>query len=105
MIQLPGLIVSLVLASAYAAGVYLWRGRRLRDLLFFWLAAVVGFAAGQVVGQLLDLIPWTIGQVHVIEATLLAFLFLFMARWLTQENKMQDARDKQSKIQNPKSKT
>jgi hypothetical protein len=87
MLQLPALIVSLVLASAYAAGFYLWQGRRLRDLVFFWLAAVVGFASGQVVGQLLDLIPFTIGQVHIIEATLLAFLFLIVARWLRQEKK------------------
>jgi hypothetical protein len=87
MLQLPALIVSLVLASAYAAGFYLWQGRSLRDLVFFWLAAVVGFAAGQVVGQLLDLIPLTIGQVHIVEATLLALLFLIMARWLIQQKK------------------
>jgi hypothetical protein len=87
MIQPPALIVSLVLASAYAAAFQLWQGRSVRDLIFFWLAAVVGFAAGQVVGQLLDLIPWTIGQVHIVEATLLAFLFLIIARWLTQEKK------------------
>ncbi len=87
MLQTPALVLSLVLASAYAAGVYLWQGRGLRDLLFFWLAAVIGFAAGQVVGQVLNLVPWTIGQVHVVEATVLAFFFLIMARWLRQERK------------------
>jgi hypothetical protein len=87
MLQLPALIVSLVLASIYGAGFHLWQGHNLRDLAFFWLAAVVGFASGQVVGQKLDLIPWTIGQVHIVEATLLAFLFLIMARWLIQQKK------------------
>ena len=77
--------MSLVLATAYAAAFHLVQGRSLRDLLFFWLAAVVGFASGQVAGYLVDLVPWTIGQVHIIEATLVAFLFLFMARWLRQE--------------------
>jgi hypothetical protein len=85
MVQPPALVLSLVLASIYAAGFHLWLGRNLRDLIFFWLAAVVGFASGQVVGQFLDLVPWTLGEVHIIEATVLAFLFLIIARWLRQE--------------------
>jgi hypothetical protein len=58
-----------------------------RDLPFFWLASLVGFASGQLVGELWDFIPWTIGQVRIVEATLLAFLFLFLARLLRQEKK------------------
>jgi hypothetical protein len=85
--QTPALILSLLLASVYAALFYLWQGRGLRDLLFFWLASLVGFASGQVVGQMLGILPWTIGQVHVIEGTVLALLFLFIARWLRQEKK------------------
>ena len=85
MLQAPALILSLILTTAYAAAFYLWQGRSMRDLLFFWLAAIVGFASGQVAGYLLDFVPWTIGQVHIIEATLVALLFLFIARWLRQE--------------------
>jgi hypothetical protein len=85
MLQAPALIMSLVLATIYAAAFHLWQAHSLRDLLFYWLAAVVGFASGQVAGYLWDFVPWTIGQVHIIEATLVAFLFLFIARWLRQE--------------------
>ena len=85
MLQAPALILSLVLATVYAAAFHLWQGHSLRDLLFYWLAAVVGFASGQLAGYLSDFVPWTIGQVHIIEATLVAFLFLFIARWLRQE--------------------
>jgi hypothetical protein len=85
MLQPPALALSLLLASIYAAAFHLWKGRRLRDLLFFWLAAVVGFATGQLIGYLLHLFPWTIGQVHPVEATLISLLFLFIARWLVQE--------------------
>ncbi len=85
--QTPALVFSLILASIYAAVFYVWQGRRLRDLVFYWLAAVIGFAAGQVAGQWLNLIPWTIGQVQVVEGSLLALLFLFIARWLVQESK------------------
>ena len=85
--QPPALILSLVLATIYAAAFWVWLGRKSRDLLFFWLAALVGFASGHLVGEVWDWIPWTIGQVHVIEGTILSLLFLFIARWLRQEKK------------------
>lgn len=85
MMQIPGLFVSFVVASIYAAAFFLLLGKRPRDLLFFWLAALVGFASGHVVGDLWDFIPWTIGQVHIIEASVLAILFMLLARWLGQE--------------------
>ena len=84
MIQIPALLTSLVLASLYAVIFYLFLGRRLRDLLFFWLASLIGFASGQVVGSLLKIVPLTVGQVHIAEATLVALSFLILARWLTQ---------------------
>ena len=87
MFQIPAVAFSFILASIYAAAFQLWLGRNLRDLLFYWLAAVVGFASGQFVGILLNVIPWTIGQVHVVEATFVSLLFLVMARWLGQEKK------------------
>lgn len=83
--QTPGLFVSLVVASIYAVAFYFLLGRRPRDMLFFWLAALVGFASGHLVGELWDFIPWTVGQVHIIEASVLAILFLLLARWLGQE--------------------
>ena len=85
MLQAPGLLLSLFLASLYGALFYLWQGRSLRDMLFYWLAALVGFASGHIVGALWGFIPWTIGQVHVIEGTIVAILFLMIARWLRQE--------------------
>jgi len=84
---MPALLLSLVLASVYATVFYLWQGRRLRDLLFFWLASVIGFASGHLVGVIWDFVPWTIGQVHIIEGTIVALLFLLIARWLRQEKK------------------
>jgi hypothetical protein len=76
--------MSLVLATLYGVVFYLILGRRLRDLWFFWLAAVVGFASGQLVGNLLDIVPLTVGQVRIIEASAVSLLFLLLARWLTQ---------------------
>jgi len=85
MLQVPGLLLSLVVASALGLVFYLWQGRRNRDLLFFWLAAVVGFASGHLVGVVWGFVPWTVGQVHVLEGCMVAVLFLILARWLGQE--------------------
>jgi hypothetical protein len=87
MLQTPALLASIVLASIYAALFFLWQGRGFRDLLFFWLAALIGFASGHLVGTSWGFIPWTIGQIHFIEASLVALLFLAIARWLRQERK------------------
>ena len=95
MLQMPALFLSLVLASLYAALFFLWQGRRLRDLVFFWLAALVGFASGHLVGTLWGFVPWTIGQVHILEATFVAILFLVIARWLGQEKKPHDTDQQQ----------
>lgn len=87
MLQAPALLLSAVLASIYGVVFFLWQGKGFRDLLFFWLAALVGFASGHLVGTLWGFIPWTIGPVHIIEATIVAVLFLVIARWLRQEKK------------------
>jgi predicted permease len=85
--QMPSLVFSLLLASIYGAAFHLWQGRRARDLPVFWLAAVLGFAAGHFLGQKWGLVPWTLGQIHLVEATAGALLFLAIARLLRLEKK------------------
>jgi hypothetical protein len=87
MLQTPAIFLSLLLASAYAALFHLLLGRKLRDLLFYWMAAVIGFASGQLVGQRLDLVSLTIGEVRIVEATIIALVFLVLARWLRHGSK------------------
>lgn len=87
MLQGPALLLSLVTSSLLGLAFFLWQGRRQRDLLFFWLAAVVGFATGHLVGVVWGFVLWTVGQVHVIEGCIMALLFLVLARWLGQEKR------------------
>jgi hypothetical protein len=87
MSQEPSLVFALLLVSIYAAAYHLWKGRRLRDLPLYWLAAVLGFAAGHLAGVMLTLVPWTIGQIQIFEATAGAFLFLILIHWLLGEKK------------------
>jgi uncharacterized membrane protein YeaQ/YmgE (transglycosylase-associated protein family) len=48
---------------------------------------VLGFAAGHFLGQKWGLVPWTLGQIHLVEATAGALLFLAIARLLRLEKK------------------
>lgn len=89
MLQPPALILTVVVASVYGAAFFIVQGRRARDLLFFWLAALVGFTSGHLVGELWGFVPWTVGQVHIIEATVIAVLFLIIARLLRQDKKQE----------------
>jgi hypothetical protein len=82
MFQIPALALSATLAVAYAALFYLWRGHGLGHMLIYCVASIAGFALGQAVGDRLHVFPLTLGQVHVVEASLGSLLFLLAASWL-----------------------
>jgi hypothetical protein len=68
---------------AYASLLHLWKGRSLRDLLLYLVASAVVFAVGQLLGLLLQIPLPRMGQVHVIEATIFAWVALIGVRELT----------------------
>jgi hypothetical protein len=79
----PALLLGVLLSIAYASLLHLWGGRSLRDLLIYMAAAAGGFAVGQLLGVLLQLPLPRIGQVHIVEASIFAWLALIGARELT----------------------
>jgi uncharacterized membrane protein YfcA len=79
----PALLLGLLLSVAYASLLHLWKGRSLRDLLLYLLASACGFAVGQLLGLLLQMPLPRIGQVHVVEATVFAWVALIGVRELT----------------------
>lgn len=79
----PALLLSLLLSVVYAAILHLWKGRSFQDLFLYLIASAGGFAAGQLLGLLLQIPLPRIGQVHVIEATVFAWLALIGVRELT----------------------
>jgi hypothetical protein len=79
----PALLLGVLLSVAYASLLHLWKGRSLRDLLLYLLASAGGFAVGQLLGLLLQIPFPRIGQVHVVEATVFAWLALVGVRELT----------------------
>jgi hypothetical protein len=78
----PALILSLIIASAYAAIFNLWQGGSVKDLLIYLLACWLGFAIGELAGDFVGLDILMIGQIHVVEGTIGSVLLLFLAKWL-----------------------
>lgn len=82
MLHVPLLTLSLVIATLYAALFHLLRGRTLQELLIYWVAAVAGFACGQLVASALSWPDIRIGELHLVAASLASWLFLVFAQRL-----------------------
>ena len=78
----PALVLSIIVAGAYGALFHVWKGKTAKDLLVYLAAGLVGFGLGQLAGDTLRLGIFMIGQIHVIEASLMCWLILFIAKWL-----------------------
>jgi len=79
----PALLLGILLSVAYASLLHVWKGRSLRDFLLYLVASAGGFALGQLLGLLLQIPLPSIGQVHVVEASIFAWLALIGVRELT----------------------
>ncbi len=78
----PELLLTVLFGASFGALFHLYYGRRSRQLLAFLLASIVGFAVGQLIGEIASLEIFTIGRLHPIEGSLGSGAFLFIARWL-----------------------
>lgn len=76
----PALLLSTVLALLWATLWYVWRGGPWRAWLLDVLAALLGFGIGQILGWLGHLPLPAVGEVRVIEGTLLGWLALWALR-------------------------
>jgi len=78
----PSLALLFLLASINAVFFHLLWGRRIRELVLFWVAAVIGFTVGQLGAEALGLSFLTIGPLHLIEGTIGSWMGLFVAKRL-----------------------
>jgi hypothetical protein len=78
----PYFLLSFLLGATYGTIFHLWRGKTMRDLMIYFLTGIIGFGAGQAVGSLLGLDIFLLGQVHMIEATAISWISLFLIQWL-----------------------
>lgn len=85
----PALLLSALVASAYAALYNLWRNGSPRELGFCLISAWVGFALGQTAGWLLHVDWGMVGSIYMIEGTLLSWAILFLMNWLRMPGREQ----------------
>jgi hypothetical protein len=78
----PPLVLSLIIAGAYAAFFNLWQKGSTKDLLLYLVACWLGFGIGELAGDFLGLDVLMIGQIHILEGTVGAWLLLLLVKWL-----------------------
>lgn len=76
----PMLVLSLVLVTLYSALFHLLWGRTFKHLALSWLAAVVGFAAGQLLASAMGWRDLLIGELHLVTASIMSWLLMALAR-------------------------
>ncbi len=81
--SIPTLFLGLILSTLYGALFHLWRGGNAGRLLLYLLLSWIGFWIGQLIGNLLDVSFDTVGQLHLVIATLGSLIFLAIGFWLS----------------------
>ena len=76
----PLLILSVVLATLYAAVFHFFWGSSLKQLALYWLAALLGFAIGQTIATALAWRDILIGELHLLPASAACWLLMALAR-------------------------
>ena len=76
----PSLVFGFVLATLYGLVFYVIFGRGWLRLIFYWLASVGGFFLGQWIAGLLGLAIFNIGELRVVEGTIVSWLGLWTMR-------------------------
>jgi uncharacterized membrane protein YeaQ/YmgE (transglycosylase-associated protein family) len=80
----PSIVFSFILATLYGAAFHVISGGDARRLALFLLAAWLGFALGQTLGETFGMSLMDIGPLHILPATVGAWLALVVARLFTR---------------------
>jgi hypothetical protein len=88
----PSVVFSFILATLYGAAFHLVSGGDARRLALFLLAAWLGFGLGHSFGEIVNMSFMDIGPLHMLPATVGAWLALVVARLLTRQPSQRAAR-------------
>lgn len=78
----PALAIILLLSIIYGALFHLWRGETWRDFAISVFTAVIGMALGLLLGPFLGFDLLKMGQVYILEGTILAWMLMLAVAWL-----------------------
>ena len=81
--SIPTLFLGLILSTLYGALFHLWRGGNAGRLILYILLAWIGFWLGQLIGNLANVSFDTLGQLHLVVASIGSIVFLIVGYWLS----------------------
>ncbi len=81
--SIPTIVLGLILSTLYGALFHLWRGGNAGRLLLYLLLAWIGFWVGQFIGNYFSFTFDTLGQLHLVTASLGSLIFLAIGYWLS----------------------
>lgn len=76
------LILGFLLSTAYGSGFHVVMGGPARRILLYVLAAWIGFGLGHFIGDLLSIEIFQLGPLHLLTASLGAWIALISSWWL-----------------------
>ena len=78
----PYILLIFLIGGAYGAAFHIWQGKTAKEIFYYLSAGVTGFILGQITAGYFDWQIFLIGPLRIIEASIGAWLVLFIARWL-----------------------
>jgi hypothetical protein len=81
-----GLILGFLLSTAYGAGFHLFMGGPARRIAIYLAAAWVGFAIGQISGDLLQISLLKLGALNLVTASAGSWAAVVFSWWLTRDD-------------------
>lgn len=76
----PSIFLAFIVASLYGLVFYLIFGHGGWRLVFYWGVSVIGFFIGEWVASIVGLAIFNIGEMNLVEGTLVSWLCLFAAK-------------------------
>jgi hypothetical protein len=80
-----GLVLSFLLATAYGSAFHVFVGGPARKVILYVTAAWIGFALGHFLGDFLNIDFFKLGVIHLLTASLGAWIALIASWWLGQK--------------------
>ena len=78
----PAWLLTLVVALIYGTFFRLFWGRRRRGLIFYWLIALLAMLVAQWIFSRAPLAEWSLGNLRIIESSVLCWAVLFLVHAL-----------------------
>lgn len=90
MIAIPGsasgLVLGVLLATIYGAAFHMVFGGPIKRIIAYLLAAWFGFFVGQFIGDFFNLELLKLGKIHLVSASIGAWLMLLFVWWLVGQD-------------------